>query len=86
MIVESKIEKYYSGSYFSESVAGLLYNLSRQLNQDSYSFLWYWILGCTEMFVDKKIDMKTYESVYVSCKFEKNRFKTKDNNLSKSRK
>jgi hypothetical protein len=79
----SKIEKYYSGSYFSDSISGITYFLSRQLNQDNADFFWYWILGSTEMLVDKKIDFKTYNEIYENCKIERNRFARKDSILNK---
>lgn len=81
----SKIEKYYSGSFFSDSIAGIMYFLSRQLNQDTPDFFWYWILGSTEMLVDKKIDFKTYNEIYENCKIERNRFARKESILNKCR-
>ena len=79
------MEKYYNGSYFAESVAGLVYSLSRQLNQDSDKFLWMWILGLTEMLVDRKIDFKTYQKAYRACAVEKDRFKVRTCAMSECR-
>ena len=79
----NKVEKYYLGSYFSDSVAGIAYFLSRQLNQDTAEFFWMRILGATEMLVDKKIDFKTYGEIYENCKIERSRFNKKDSILNK---
>lgn len=42
------------------------------------------MLAMTEMFVNKKIDAKTYEKNYNACKYERNRFKTRETILNKS--
>lgn len=75
---KSKIEKYYAGSYFSDSVAGIAYHLSRQLNHETSEFLWLWILGVTEMLVDKKTSSSTYVQVRDNCTLETNKFEKKD--------
>lgn len=79
---KTKIEKYYSGSYFSESVAGIAYHLSRQLNQETSDFLWLWMLGATEMLVGKKITSQAYVQVKDNCTLEKNRFGKKETILN----
>jgi len=80
-----KIEKYYTGSYFGDSIAGIAFSLSRQLNQDSDKFLWLWILGLTEMLINKKIDSKTYQKSYKNCSGEKDRYKIRVSALDESR-
>lgn len=79
---KTKIENYYSGSYFSDSISGIAYFLSRQLNQDTADFFWYWILGATEMLIDKKISFNTYKEIFETCKIERNRFASKSSILN----
>ena len=74
----SKLEKYYSGSHFGESASSIAYALSNQLNMDTKDFFWFKILGITEMFITKKIDLKQYEKQMNSCKLQLNSYQTAD--------
>lgn len=59
--VQAKVERYYRGSYTGNSIAGVLYKLSQQLNKENNDFLWFWILGVTDQFISYKINQNTYE-------------------------
>jgi hypothetical protein len=65
---EDKVKRYYSGSYFSRPVSEAAYQMSCQMNQDSTQFLWFWMLAITEMYLHKKISLKTYEAYYQQCR------------------
>lgn len=61
--IQTKVEKYYKGSYTGNCVTGILYKLSQQLNKENNEFLWYWILGVTDQFTSYKINQNKYEQL-----------------------
>jgi hypothetical protein len=62
------VKRYYGGSYWGRAVAESAYQLSLQLNQDSGQFLWWWVLAVTEMYLHKKVSLKTYEAYCQQCR------------------
>lgn len=65
---KNKVDEYYRGSYYGKSVAGLIYCLFTQLSvQDSNRYLWYWILGVTDMHINNKISEQQYLTSVNEC-------------------
>jgi cell division control protein 45 len=65
-----KFHNYYRGQFFGKSCAYLIYELGRSLNRETKDFLWYRVLGLTDLFINCKIGMFDYDEEIGKCNEE----------------
>ena len=58
-----KIRTYYNGDYFGRSTSCLMFYLAQQLNKDSNEFIWWSILGLTDLLIHSKITNNQYQDM-----------------------
>ena len=66
----SRIEQYYSGSYYGQSVAGLFYSMARQMNREDNTMLWMWLVGVADQLIHNRSDRSQYERTIGECQTE----------------
>jgi hypothetical protein len=62
--------KYYDGDYYGRSTASILYQLSSQLNRSSKDFLWFWIVGLSDLMIHSKSGEIEYNEEIEICNDE----------------
>lgn len=61
---QETIQEYYKqGSHFGLAVSCVAYNLASQLGYENNDYLWFAMIGLTELFIDDKIDILQYEAL-----------------------
>lgn len=65
-----EIQNYYKGSYYGQSAASLVYEISKQLNKDSNQLLWHSIVGITDQFVNERVSREQYTMSVSDCQEE----------------
>ena len=66
----SKVEAYYSGSFYGKSVAYIMYSISQQLSKDNAELMWCMIIGITYQYTYSKISKLQYDDAVMELQRE----------------
>ncbi|EAR84925.3 CDC45-like protein (macronuclear) [Tetrahymena thermophila SB210] len=61
---KQKMENYYEGFYYGKATSMLMYKICQQANKENNNYLWYTILGATDLLIHGKITQQQYDQMY----------------------
>ncbi len=59
--MQKRLEDYYKGAFYGNSVACLLYHMSKSLNKENNDLLWLAIIGLSDLYISQKIPASQYQ-------------------------